>query len=250
MSKEIANVSLDQMGQMAMAIAESGLFGVSNPKQALALMIVAQAEGRHPGSVANEYHIIQGRAALKSDVMLARFLEAGGKIRWSKSTDAICEADFSHPSTGDLSISWDLERAKTAGLMGNPTWKKYPRQMLRARVITEGVRAMYPGVTRGMYGPEEIRDGGADEVAAEISESDDLVTLEKPADAPAEEQEKPKNGKLTPKEGFEKIRKRLDPDTADEIIFNYCADKQTALRDFQDDDFMAVGKSLKEAIKK
>ena len=41
--------------KMANAIAKSGLFGLREPNQVLALMAVAQAEGRHPASVAKSY---------------------------------------------------------------------------------------------------------------------------------------------------------------------------------------------------
>ena len=37
-------------------------------------------------------------------------------------------------------------------------WTKYPRQMLRARVISEGIRATNPAVATGMYTPEEVQD--------------------------------------------------------------------------------------------
>jgi hypothetical protein len=37
-------------------------------------------------------------------------------------------------------------------------WKKYPRQMLRSRVVSEGVRTVYPNATSGLYVPEEVRD--------------------------------------------------------------------------------------------
>ena len=47
-----AIVALNDMDRMAQAIATSGLFGMKTKEQALALMIVAQAENRHPGSVA------------------------------------------------------------------------------------------------------------------------------------------------------------------------------------------------------
>jgi hypothetical protein len=75
------------MQTMAGALAKSGLFGVKTSDQALALMLVAQAEGRHPGSVASDYHIIQGRASLKSDSMLARFQQAGGRVEWHDPTN-------------------------------------------------------------------------------------------------------------------------------------------------------------------
>jgi hypothetical protein len=35
-------------------------------------------------------------------------------------------------------------------------WTKYPRQMLRSRVISEGVRTVFPGATSGLYVPEEV----------------------------------------------------------------------------------------------
>jgi len=50
-------------------------------------------------------------------------------------------------------------------------YRKFPRQMLRSRCISEGVRTVYPVATGGMYAPEEVeamprveRDMGAAEV--------------------------------------------------------------------------------------
>lgn len=147
-------VPVGDMKQMALAIAKSGLFGMKTEEQALALMIVAQAEGRHPGSAAADYHIIQGRPSLKADTMLARFQRAGGKVEWHDYTDKLVCATFSHPNGGSLRVDWDTARARQANL-NSPTWRNYPRQMLRARVISEGIRAVYPAVLSGMYAPEE-----------------------------------------------------------------------------------------------
>lgn len=151
-------VPVGDMQTMAGALAKSGLFGVKTSDQALALMIVAQAEGRHPGSVASDYHIIQGRASLKSDAMLARFQQAGGKVEWHDHTNEKVSATFSHPQGGSLRIDWDMARAKAAGLGTKDNWRQYPRQMLRARVISEGVRSVFPAVLNGMYAPEEVQD--------------------------------------------------------------------------------------------
>jgi hypothetical protein len=119
-------------------------------------MIVATAEGRHPGSVASDYHIIQGRASLKADSMLARFQQSGGRVEWHDHTNEKVSATFTHPAGGSLRIDWDMARAKAAGLGGKDNWRSYPRQMLRARVISEGVRATFPAVLNGMYTPEEV----------------------------------------------------------------------------------------------
>ena len=79
--------------QMAAAIGQSKMFGQS-PEQALALMLVAQAEGRHPAIVARDYHIIQGRPSLKADAMLARFQQEGGRVKWHALTDSIADATW------------------------------------------------------------------------------------------------------------------------------------------------------------
>src|SRR5207253_3013162 len=44
------------------------------------------------------------------------------------------------------------------GLAGKDNWKNYPRQMLTARVISEGIRTVLPGVVAGVYTPEENQD--------------------------------------------------------------------------------------------
>ena len=59
-------VSFNEMEQMAQAIAKSGLFGMKDTNSVLALMAVAQAEGLHPATAARDFHIIQGRPALKA----------------------------------------------------------------------------------------------------------------------------------------------------------------------------------------
>ena len=158
-------VALGDMQVMANAIVKSGLFGMKTADQALALMIVATAEGRHPGSVASDYHIIQGRASLKSDSMLARFQQSGGRVEWHDHTNEKVAATFSHPAGGSLRIDWDTQRAKAAGLGGKDNWRSYPRQMLRARVISEGVRATFPAVLNGMYTPEEVGEFDAPRTA-------------------------------------------------------------------------------------
>lgn len=158
-----AVVPYSDQEKMANAIAKSGLFGLREPNQVLALMAVAQAEGRHPASVAKDYHIIEGRPALKADAMLARFQMAGGSVQWLTYTDEKVEAKFSHPQGGELQIAWTLKQANQAGIsMGRngmkDNWAKYPRAMLRARVISEGIRTVFPGVIVGEYTPEEVSD--------------------------------------------------------------------------------------------
>jgi hypothetical protein len=145
---------------MALAVAKSGLFGVKTPDQAMALMLIAQAEGLHPAIAATHYHVINGRPTLKADAMMARFQTAGGSVRWGEYTDRRVVGTFSHPQGGSVEVEWTLDMATSAGLTKNPTWKSYPRQMLRARCVSEGIRTVFPGVVVGTYTPEEAEDAG------------------------------------------------------------------------------------------
>jgi len=153
-----ALVPVDQIERMALSVARSGLFGVKTPDQAMALMLIAQAEGLHPAIAARDYHVINGRPALRADAMLARFQSAGGKVEWGEYTDTKVVGKFSHPSGGSVEVAWTTKMAQDAGLTKNPTWRSYPRQMLRSRCISEGIRTVFPGVVVGTYTPEEVQD--------------------------------------------------------------------------------------------
>jgi hypothetical protein len=155
-------VPIGDIQLMANAISKSNFFGLKTPEQAAALMLVAQADGLHPAKAATHYHIIQGKPSLSADAMLARFQSAGGKVNWQTYTDEAVTGVFSHPAGGSVTIRWDIERAKKAGV-GN--LQKYPAAMLRARCISEGVRTVFPGVIVGMYTPEEVSTFAAPEPA-------------------------------------------------------------------------------------
>lgn len=151
-------VPFNEIEQMATSVAASKLFGINNKDQAVALMLLCQAEGLHPAIAARDYHLIQGRPALKADAMLARFQQAGGSVQWKVYTDEKVTGIFSHPAGGSLEVSWDIQQAKSIGIANKDNWKNYPRAMLRARVISEGIRSVYPGCVVGVYTPEEVSD--------------------------------------------------------------------------------------------
>jgi hypothetical protein len=88
-------------------------------------------------------------------VILARFQRAGGTLRYVRNSESVVEVVASHPSGGELSIQWTIERAKKAGLTANPTWQKHPAAMLRARAVTEAVRAVYPACLSGLIEENE-----------------------------------------------------------------------------------------------
>lgn len=170
MNKEVALIDrappavpvfgMNDLERVATAIAKGGLFGSKDPYAVLTLCMLAQAEGQHPAVVFRDYDLIQGKPAKKAEAMLRDFIAGGGKVTWNKLDDECAEATFAHPQGGTVTINWTMARAAKAGLANKDTWKKFPRQMLRSRVVSEGVRTVYPNATSGLYVPEEVRDFG------------------------------------------------------------------------------------------
>lgn len=145
--------------RMAQVAVESRLFGeIKTEAQAFALMLLCQAKGLHPMAAMERYHVINNRPTMKADAMLAEFQSANGQVQWEERTDQRAAATFYHPSGGRVTITWDMARANKAGLTNKDTWRKHPGQMLAARVVSEGVRAVLPGVIIGIYTPDEARN--------------------------------------------------------------------------------------------
>ncbi len=170
--------SFDHLQRMATAIAKSGMFPTKTPEAALTILLLAQAENVHPMQAVQDYDVIEGKPALKSGAMLARFIRAGGKVEWLEQSDAKVSGKFSAPNGSVITVTWDAERVKTAGLANRPNHQKFPMQMKRARCISEAIRAIWPVTT--LYTREEMIDGAievditpvsAAEAVREVTES-------------------------------------------------------------------------------
>ncbi len=162
MSNDISTqpMSFKDIQQAAIMVVKSGLFpAVKSEAAAMTLMMLCQAEDLHPIKALQRYDIIQGRVAMKTDAMLGEFQKRGGKVKWINHSDIECSAEFFSPGVIDsLVITWTFDQAKKAGLTGKDVWGKYPRQMLKARVISEGIRMTMPEIIAGIYTPEEVQD--------------------------------------------------------------------------------------------
>ena len=147
------------------AMVQSGMFGLKNMQQGAVLAFVCLTEGRSPLSILNEYHVIEGRLSKKTEAMLSDFQKEGGKIKWLEYSPKVCTAVFTHPNyDGEFKLSITLQElmdsgvalAKAGTLKDN--YQKFPRQMLRARVLSEGIRAISPNACGGLPTPEEASD--------------------------------------------------------------------------------------------
>lgn len=175
MSTDIQKYGVGDLDAIAVRIARSRLFGLE-PEQAFTLCLLAQAEGLHPVAAVRRWHIIEGKPSMRADAMQAEFQRHGGRVEWVKSTDKECQAIFRHPELAPKGFGVhvtfaELDKAGvTRGRNGvKDNWRKFPRQMLRARAISEGVRAVDPGIVVGVYTPEEISDFDARETPIETA---------------------------------------------------------------------------------
>lgn len=136
-------------------------FGITRPA-AVALMLIGQAEGMHPVRALQMYDIIEGKPRIKSEALLSKFQDRGGRVRWSQFDDIAAVADFMHPNYQPewvkISVTWD-EMSKTRIPFGQngvkANWLNARGAMLRARLIAKAVRMIDPGAIAGMIVPEE-----------------------------------------------------------------------------------------------
>lgn len=159
--------AIQVMGEM---IWGSGMFGCVKPEQGMVLAMTCLAEGKAPLELAKTYHIIEGKLSMRADAMLGRYLTTGGKVKWLVRSDTEVKALWSKDGN-DVEIAATIEEYKNNGVaIGangklKTNWQKFPRQMLTARCISEGVRLLAPQIVSGIYTPEEVSDFSSQERA-------------------------------------------------------------------------------------
>jgi hypothetical protein len=123
------------------------------------------------------FHLIEGKASMRSDAMLAEFRKAGGKHKILERTPDKVSVELTDKSgeTQVFSFTWaealeeDFTHGKPAKGDENKPVREWPikhnysfprkrMQMLWARVVSDGVRAMCPEINAGLYTPEEVED--------------------------------------------------------------------------------------------
>ena len=147
---------------LGLAIFKSGIFGLDKPEQGEILAMQCMVEKKSPLELARTYHFIQGQLAIRADALLAKFQIAGGKVEWITRTDELVEAVFSKGDSKPVTIIASMKEyvgnGTALGKDGKPkdNWKKWPRRMLTARAVSEGVRLVAPECCFGTYTVEEL----------------------------------------------------------------------------------------------
>lgn len=155
---------LQAVNELGTAIAKSGMFGCGSIDQGKVLALECLARGMPPLTLAERYHVVQGKLMMKYDAMLAEFHAMGGKHRIISRTEEKAEIELLIDGERHVeTLTWDQAKQekwpfKSDGKSIKDNWAtpKARRQMLWARVVSEGVRALRPGVNNGRYVAEEI----------------------------------------------------------------------------------------------
>ena len=139
------------------AICRSGMFGCESKEAGIVFALQCVAENKPPLEMAKNYHLVKGKLTKRADAMLADFRRAGGKVTWRDLKDEKVQAAVFEFEDVQTSASFSMEDAKRAGLVrSGSAWDKTPAAMLRARCISETLRAIAPEIVQGVYVPEEL----------------------------------------------------------------------------------------------
>lgn len=156
------------------AIATSGMFGCDKPEQGVIIALQCIAENKAPLEMAKNYHLVKGKLTKRADSMLADFKRSGGKIKWGDLKNRESQSGtFTDPDGNVYDVSYSIDDAKAAGVYNNKAdspWQKTPAAMMRARLVSETLRAIAPEIVTGVYTPEEAAQ--FDEVQPAQSKTD------------------------------------------------------------------------------
>ena len=157
----IDEFELDQ--RRAKAYSESGYWpDTASVAKALVKIEAGRSLGLPALVAMSEVHVIEGKPTLGAGA-LASLVRTSGRYdyRVAELTAERCRIEFYDRGEHVGDSTFVLEDARTAGLLGRGPWKQYPRNMLFARAISNGVAWYCPDVVSGrVYTPDEI-DAGA-----------------------------------------------------------------------------------------
>lgn len=164
-----ATLPISNLGEMQQAgdlIAKSGMLGASTPAEGFLIVATCLQEKISFLKFNETYHIIQGRLSMKAETILANLHELGGTHEIIERSPDRAAIKVKYKAAEFVSdFSWEAAKQEKYiyckdGKTIKDNWST-PRgrmQMLWARVVSDGVRAVCPLATRGTYTPEEVID--------------------------------------------------------------------------------------------
>lgn len=106
-------------------------------------------------------HVIDGKPTLSAALQRALVVSRGHEIWWEElKTTSVTACGRRRGSENVTRVTWTMEMARTAMLLGKDNWKKYQRSMLEARASSELCRLVFADCLAGLlHSTEEIEDG-------------------------------------------------------------------------------------------
>lgn len=142
------------------AFAESGLFqDVKSAAQAVVKVQAGAELGLPPVASMTGIHLIQGKIVVGAGLLASR-VKGSGKYdyRVTEHSDKVCSIDFIQGGEVIGTSTFTLEDAKKAG---TKNLDKFPRNMLFARAMSNGVKWYTPDLFQtAVYVPGEIEEVG------------------------------------------------------------------------------------------
>lgn len=156
-SNAIVPTNLEDLQRLGRMCAESGFFQDARQLAQACVKIAAGAEyGLPPVVSMTGINVIKGRVTLSANVMAAIMKRAGYKIKTRFDGEQSCVITVIDPDGEELGeSSFSMDDARKAGL-GGDNWKKFPRNMLFARAVSNAARWFAPEVLTGAITPEEL----------------------------------------------------------------------------------------------
>lgn len=137
-------------------LAKSGMFRVDRLEAGPVIALTCISEGLSPAEFGRTYHIVEGKQQKRAEAVLADFRRRGGAIRWTEDgSDGKRAAGVFTFEGRETPLAYSMEDATRAGLVKPGSgWTKRPANMLRARLVTNGVRMLCPEIFGGEYDEE------------------------------------------------------------------------------------------------
>lgn len=151
----------------AKIVAQSSLIPAEyrgKPADIVWAMDIGDALGVPYTQVMQSMVVARGKMTMSADLMGAVVRRAGHRLRLREDGDSVTATLIRADDPDyEFTVTWDKAKAQAAGLWGSRgPWQQYPRQMLRARAITEVCRQGASDALAGtVYTPEELESAPA-----------------------------------------------------------------------------------------
>lgn len=156
---------VEQVAVLATRIAQTELVPEhlrNHPAAIAAVILYGREVGLPPMTSLRTVYVANGRVGLHAEAQRGLALSRGHEIVYRDSSSATCRvAGRRHGDETWHEVTWTIDDARKAGLLGNPSWQKYPRAMLKARATAELCRDLFADVLGGFEAVEEMDDGEA-----------------------------------------------------------------------------------------